>query len=282
MQIGFNLLLWTPEFQPDTHHGLVTSLKETGYDGVELPFFAPNLELAKRTGKLLADEGMRSTAVTIMPGEHASCISPDPASRRAAVDHLKQVVDCCHAAGSEVLMGPFHQVLGVFSGTGPTETELEHGAEVHREVAEYAQQAGIQICVEWLNRFECYFLTTMAGAADYTRRVNHPNFATMFDTFHANIEEKNPVAALRAGYDTVKHIHISENDRGTPGTGHAAIRETLEFLKETGYDRWITVEAFGLALPEIAAATKVWRPLFPSEKEVYTEGIRYIRECWGS
>jgi D-psicose/D-tagatose/L-ribulose 3-epimerase len=121
----------------------------------------------------------------------------------------------------------------------------------------------------------------MAQGAEYAALVNHPNFTTMFDTFHENIEEKDPAASLRKHIKRVGHVHISENDRGTPGTGHAAIRESIAVLKEENYQGWLTIEAFGRALPELAAATRVWRDLFPAPEEVYTKGIAYIRECLG-
>jgi len=278
MTIGFNLLLWTGALQEDQFH-LLSSLKNAGYDGVELPIFSPDTNHYKVVGKALADQGLRSTAVTVVPDEAHNPSSADAASRAGAVDFLKSIVDSCHAAGTEILMGPYHQPLGVFSGNGPTTDEWKRAADVHREVAEYAQQANVKLVIEWLNRFECYFITTMAQGADYAALVNHPNFTTMFDTFHANIEEKDPAATLRKYIKSVGHVHISENDRGTPGTGHAAIRESIQVLKEEGYTGWLTIEAFGRALPELAAATRVWRDLFPAPEEVYTKGIEYIREC---
>ena len=280
MNIGFNLLLWTPALQQD-QFGLLDSLKSAGYDGVELPLFAADDAHYKIVGQALKDKGLRSTAVTVIPDEEHNPCSPVAAHRSGAVDYLKGIVDSCHAAGTEILMGPYHQPLGVFSGSGPTRDEWERAAEVHRQVADHAQQAGVKLVIEWLNRFECYFITTMAQGAEYAALVNHPNFTTMFDTFHANIEEKDPAASLRKHIKSVGHVHISENDRGTPGTGHAAIRESIAVLKEENYQGWLTVEAFGRALPELAAATRVWRDLFPAPEEVYTQGIAYIRECLG-
>jgi D-psicose/D-tagatose/L-ribulose 3-epimerase len=103
----------------------------------------------------------------------------------------------------------------------------------------------------------------------------------MYDTFHANIEEKDPIGAIDVVFATGKlnHVHISENDRGTPGKGHAKIKEAIQRLVKLGYDGWLTIEAFGAALPDLAAATRVWRDFFPSREEVYTEGIKYIRNC---
>jgi len=280
MKIGFNLLLWTGQLQED-QFSLLSSLKAAGYDGVELPVFAADTEHYKKVGAALRDQGLRSTAVTVIPDEAHSPCSPEAAHRAAAVDYLKGIVDSCHAAGSEILMGPYHQPLGVFSGHGVTEDEWKRAAEVHRKVADYAQEAGVKLVIEWLNRFECYFITTMQQGADYAALVDHPNFTTMFDTFHANIEEKNPAESLRKHIKSVGHVHISENDRGTPGTGHAQIKESIAVLKEEGYTGWLTIEAFGRALPELAAATRVWRDLFPAPEEVYTKGIAYIKLCLG-
>ena len=281
MKIGFNLLLWTGQLQEDQFH-LLSSLKNAGYDGVELPIFAPDAAHYQKVGDALRDQGLRSTAVTVIPDAAHSPCSPEAAHRAAAVDYLKSIVDSCHAAGTEILMGPYHQPLGVFSGDPVTSDEWKHAAEVHRKVADYAQEAGVKLVIEWLNRFECYFITTMQQGADYAALVDHPNFTTMFDTFHANIEEKQPAESLRKHIKSVGHVHISENDRGTPGTGHAQIRVSIAVLKEEGYNGWLTIEAFGRALPELAAATRVWRDLFPAPEEVYTKGIAYIKECLDS
>ena len=78
------------------------------------------------------------------------------------------------------------------------------------------------------------------------------------------------------------HVHISENDRGTPGTGGVNWDQAFGALKEVGYDGWLVIEAFGRALPDLAAATRVWRDLFPSAKEVYTQGLKLIKEKWAA
>ena len=76
------------------------------------------------------------------------------------------------------------------------------------------------------------------------------------------------------------HFHASENDRGTPGTGHVPWLETFRAVRASGYDGWVTIEAFGRALPALAAATRVWRDFFPAREEVYVEGGKFIRRMW--
>ncbi|MEM9851729.1 MAG: TIM barrel protein, partial [Pseudomonadota bacterium] len=104
----------------------------------------------------------------------------------------------------------------------------------------------------------------------------------LYDTFHSNIEERDPVGSIGATAAAIAHVHISENDRGTPGRGHVDFAATFAALHAAGYDGWLTIEAFGQALPDLAAATKVWRPLYGSEEEVYTEGLALLQRGWAA
>src|SRR4029078_12968126 len=149
-------------------------------------------------------------------------------------------------------------------------------AEVLRQAAEHAAKNKVMLCIEYLNRFECYFVTTAAETLALVKAVDHPSFRCMYDTFHANIEEKQAASAIRTVAPVLKHVHISENDRGTPGTGPVAWAETFKTLREIGYDGWLTVEAFGRALPALAAATRVWRDLFPDALGLCSEGLGFI------
>lgn len=278
MKVGMNMLLWTTHLT-DEHFPLLEKIKQTGFDGVEIPLFEGDEAHYKNVRRVLDDLGLECTTVTVV-GEDANPISADPAIRRAAVDNLKLRLTHSAVLGSTLLCGPYHQPLGVFSGGGPTEDEKSWAAEVHREAADAAQQLNVTMGIEYLNRFECYFLTTMKDAVDHVKRVNHPAFRTMYDTFHANIEEKDPIGVFTEFKDSIAHFHVSENDRGTPGKGHVPFLDTFKVARRAGYDGWLTIEAFGRALPDLAAATRVWRDFFPTPDEVYVEGNRMVRDLW--
>lgn len=284
MKIGFNLLLWTTHFV-ESQFPILTKLKKTGYDGVEIPIFdTSDPNHFKKIGAALKDNGLESTAVTVSPDEAHNPISPVAKNRKGGLDHLKRVIECGHNAGIKLLCGPYYQVLGVFSGKGPTEDEMKRAADVHRPLADLAQKAGIALAIEPLNRFESYFLNTMEQANAYVKLVGHPNFKTMFDTFHTNIEEKDPLGALNKHFGIVSHIHISANDRGVPGKTHNAanlIQPVVELAKKKKFKGYLTIEAFGSALPDLAAATRVWRPFFKTEKEVYRDGFKYLKSLVG-
>ena len=136
----------------------------------------------------------------------------------------------------------------------------------------------ILLGIESLNRFETYLLNTIHDAVRFARDVNHPNCRIMYDTFHANIEEKNIRAAIREGGEVICHVHISENDRSTPGSGNVDWRANFAGLREIGYDGWMTVEAFGLALPELAAATKIWRRMYETEEKLAWEALEFMKD----
>ncbi len=275
MKIGFNLLLWTTHLDP-SHLPTLKALKAAGYDGVEVPIFGGDPAHYRAMRAMLNGEGLASTVVAIVQDEARNPLSAQHES--AGVDYLKWLVDCSVALGAEVLAGPFYQPLATFSGLPLTDAEWDRLVRTQEAMADHAGSA-ITLAVEPLNRFECYALNTCERAARLVQAVGRPNYGYLFDTFHTNIEEKDAVAALADTLPHVRHIHISENDRGTPGTGHAPIRQTIRTAKAAGYDGWLTVEAFGHALPDIAAATRVWRPLFTSYANVYDGAIATIRHA---
>jgi D-psicose/D-tagatose/L-ribulose 3-epimerase len=276
MKIGMNLLLWSTHITED-QFDLFKTLKDVGYDGVEVPLFEGEVAHYEKVGQALSDAGMGASCVTVA--------TPDADPRKgdqAAIDHIKWALDCTKACGGDVLCGPYHQPLGEFTGEPPTDAEREAAATVHRAAADYAQSVGVKMAMEYLNRFECYMFNTIADAAAHVKRVNHPAFGTMYDTFHANIEEKDGPAGIRAAGDAIIHFHVSANDRGTPGKAHIDYLSAFKALKDINYDGWMTIEAFGRALPDLAAATKVWRDFFPNKEEVYTEGLKLIKETWAA
>lgn len=275
MKYGMNLLLWTSNVD-ESIFPLLEQIKEWGYDGVELPVFDFNAANFEKTGAKLQELGLGATAVTVCTAEE-NPISEDASVREAGLNRIRQAIDMCAASGATHLCGPLHSALGEFTGRGRTEDEWKWGQETLAKAADYAQQQNVTLVVEYLNRFECYFLNCAEDCARFTREVNHPNLKMMYDSFHANIEEKNIGEAVRACADQLVHVHISENDRSTPGEGGVNWDATFAALKEVNYDGWMVIEAFGLALPDLAAATRIWRRMFPSEEHLATQGLAFMK-----
>ena len=278
MQYGMNLLLWTTDLDESQFY-LLEKIKNFGYDGVEIPIFNLDVDRFKAIGAKCDELGLERTAVTVSTAEE-NPISPDPAIRQAAVERLKLAVDCCAAAGAFHLCGPFHSALGEFSGAGRTDDEWNAGKEVLAQVADHAKANKVTMVLEYLNRFECYFLNCAEDTARFCREVGHTHLKMMYDTFHANIEEKCLAGAIKECADQTVHVHISENDRSTPGEGNVDWKTSWDTLKETGFDGPFVVEAFGLALPDLAAATKIWRRMYPSEDHLCENALKFMKANW--
>jgi len=274
MKIGINLLLWTSKIG-EAHYPLFAKLKKMGYDGVEIPVFEGTAQEYKALGAVLRDNGLGATAVTVMNSE-TNPISGDPKVRQAARDRLRWVLDHCAEFEAEILCGPLHSALGVFSGVAPASVERQRGVEFFREIADHADGAKVRLALEYLNRFENYFLTTAADTLAFVDEIDRPACGMMWDTFHAHIEEKS-VAPLESIRRRLVHVHLSENDRGTPGTGQVQWEATFAALRKINYDRWLVIEAFGRALPDLAAATRVWRDLFDDPLALCESGLKFIR-----
>ncbi|SDA99953.1 sugar phosphate isomerase/epimerase family protein [Sinorhizobium sp. NFACC03] len=281
MKLGINLLCLT-DFVEERHLDSIGRLRDLGYDGVEVPVLSGEVGHYERLGRELDGLGLGRSTTSIVPTPEASPISCDAEVRVRGIAHLDWALDCAIALGAESMGGPFHAPIGFFTGRGASEDELKYGADAHHALAARAAANGMHLSLEPLNRFETYYLNTMEQARAYVDRVAHPAFKIMYDTFHANVEERRPEAAIRLIGQDIGVFHVSENDRGIPGRGHIDFAAMFTVLKEIGYDGWLTLEAFGAGLPAIATATRVWRPLFPDFDTLFSESATFIRKTWAA
>jgi D-psicose/D-tagatose/L-ribulose 3-epimerase len=276
MKIGMCMFLWTTQVTSQ-HEAILRDVKATGFVGVEIPVFAGEVDDYRRLGELLDGIGLERTAVSAIGDPAKNPISADAGERAAGIAYMRWAIDCSAALGARMLSGPLHSTLGHFSGEGPTREELARSVASQRAIGDHAAARGVTIGLEALNRFECYLLNTMDALSAHLDEIGHPNIRAMYDTFHANIEEADPIGAFNRNLQHIAHVHISENDRGVPGRGHIPWAETFAAIRGSGYDGWLTIEAFGRALKDLAAATKVWRDFAESPEAVYREGYLHIR-----
>lgn len=275
MKYGVNLMVWTTSVRRE-HRSLLMAVREWGFDGVEL-FLSPD-----EPGDIpsLRDEleriGLTRTTCVVLPRE-AHLPSADPEIHGRGVNFLKKCVERTAELEASLMCGPLHSGLGVMTGRRRTSDEWKRAVEGLQQVARRARDLGVVLCVEPLNRFETYFLNLQADAANLIDEIGEPNVRVHFDTFHANIEEKDPTKALRALGNRLGHVHISENDRGIPGKGHVDWRGTFLALKEMDYDGWLTIESFAQPEPQLAAAACIWRDLAPSGDSLAREGLAFLR-----
>jgi D-psicose/D-tagatose/L-ribulose 3-epimerase len=272
MKIGMNLLLWGTEID-ESLFPVLERIKAIGFDGVEIPIFDVNPEKWYSWRKKLDDLGLERVAVTIN-GADFNQISADATVRKATLERNKRAIDCAMILGSDLLTGPFHSALGVFSGKPATKDELLWAKENLWDLAEYADSMGITIALEYLNRFESYLVSSTDELLALVEEINHPACKVMFDTFHANIEEKSMPDAIKKIGDKLVHIQLSENDRSTLGKGHIDFNEIVKALKSINYNGMVSIEAFS----EKLAAANIWRKMFESEEQLMIESFAFLKK----
>jgi D-psicose/D-tagatose/L-ribulose 3-epimerase len=275
IRIGFNVLAWSAVVSDDLKP-VIDRLGETGYNGVEFLIGAPDDAAYKRIGDHTAAAGLETTAVFVL-GPDENPIDPSAAVRNKALDKIKWTIDRAHDLRAQVICGPFHSAFTTFTKCAPTEEEYARSAEILHKAGDHAAQAGILLTPEAVNRFECYLCNTMEQLAYLVNKTAHPNVKAMFDTHHANIEEKKLGEALKSIAPLLGHVHISENDRGTPGSGHVAWDEVFATLKNINYSGWLTIEGFTRNDPDFANAIGVWRE-FSQPWDMAENGLKLIRD----
>jgi D-psicose/D-tagatose/L-ribulose 3-epimerase len=274
-KIGFNLLVWSGGL-PDSFLSITERLKKIGYDGIEVFMAEQDKNAYNRLGKHLKSIGLEATCV-LGVGPDENPISDSKLIRAKAVERLKQAIDCAQAIDSKIICGPFHSAFADFTiRRPPLDVEYGWSAEVLHAAGEYSAQADIVLTIEALNRFECFLCNTMEQLTGLVKRVAHPNVKAMFDTHHANIEEKKIETALKKVAPVLAHVHISENDRGTPGDGHVPWDETFATLSAIDYKGWLTIEAFTRNDPDFANAINVWRE-YSEPWDMAEGGLKFIR-----
>jgi D-psicose/D-tagatose/L-ribulose 3-epimerase len=275
MKFGANTMVWTTQVGK-AQEPLFSRLREWGFDGVEL-FLSPDEPADLPAVRACLDRlQLERTTCSVLPRD-ANLVSPDHATRAHGVEFLHTCVNRTADLGARLICGPLYAGLGVMTGRRRTAEEWKWAVAGLQAVAARAQSRHVTLCLEPLNRFETYFLNTLEDAARLVEDVGAPNVKIHFDTFHANIEEKHPAQALRHVAKYLGHVHISENDRGIPGTGHNDWEGMLKVLQEIKYAGWLTIESFAQPEPALAAAAAIWRDLAPSGDALALQGLEFMK-----
>jgi D-psicose/D-tagatose/L-ribulose 3-epimerase len=278
IQYGINTFLWTSPFTTKDLP-LLDKAKAMGFDLVEIPIesegdvdYVAAAEAYKRTGLAC------STCAVMGAGRDPT--HDDESIQRAGVAYLQHCIDGTAKMGGKIVAGPIYSAVGRTWQSTPEQRrrELERCARNLKEAAKYAEDKGIILAVEPLNRFETSFINLTEQALELLEMIGSPAVKLMMDTFHANIEEKNLGRALEMAGPNLVHVHANENDRGTPGTGHVPWNEVVAALKKINYSGALVIESFSTEVKEIARAAAVWRPLAPDRDGLAGDGMAFLKK----
>lgn len=275
MKFGANTFIWSAQYDA-TVRAMLPTIKENGFDGVEVPLFRPSEFPAAQIRRDMEAHGLACNVCSVLvPG--FSLIEEDASVRRETQQHLRNSILAASEAGASIIAGPLYCPVGYLPGRRRTTDEWSRAVEGYQSVADVLIQCNVTLAIEPLNRFETFFLNTAADAAALCDQVGHPNIGILFDTFHANIEEKDIAQGYRTVGKHLKHVHTCENDRGIPGSGHVEWTSVFQALKDLNYDGWLTIESFGFSIGELSAAASIWRDIERTPESIAFEGIRFLK-----
>ena len=276
MKIAANALIWTTEFG-ENNFDLLPRLRERGFDGFEIPVFEPAKVRASAIRRALEANSLECTVCCILP-RGLSPISEEPEIRSKTRQHLLECISVCAELGSALMGGPIYAPIGYLPGRRRTPEEWRWAVECFSALKDGLDEYQIDLALEPLNRFETFFLNTAHDAQMLCQEIDHRRIGVLLDTFHTNIEEKDPAKAFHSVGRRLKHVHACENDRGIPGTGHVDFRGIVRVLHAMKYAGWITIESFGYTHKELAAAAAIWRDLAPTPESIAFEGLKFLRQ----
>ncbi len=258
---------------------LLASIRTMGYDLIELPLFGPGECGLSEAQRRVTAAGLRCSVNTALP-PRLSLLQPE--KRAESVEFLGGIAAQARALGADLVCGPLLAPVGDLPAMPPGPSEHESAATGLRMAAQRAADVGVTLALEPLNRFESAFPTTVAEACALVDAAGSANLGLLLDTFHMNIEERNPVAAIRRAGPRLRHFHCSENDRGPVGNGQVHWDAVRAALIDTGYRGDLVVESFGSTVPAISRACCIWRPLAASPAALAQESATYLRRLWSA
>lgn len=279
MRFGVNTWVWVSPLCDEDLPTIVAKVAGLGFDWIELPLENPHeFDYATAAG-LIRDHGL-GVSVCAVIGPHRDLISSDESVRTNGAAYVRYCVDAAVELGAGHVIGPLYSAVGRVwqSSVAERERDMESLTVTLRELAGYAHEHGVTLCVEPLNRFETSFINLTAQGVELVDRVDHPGCGLMLDTFHANIEERSLGTAIRRAGPRLRHIHACENDRGAPGSGHIPWDEVAQALHAIGYDGPVVIESFSSQVQSIARAAAIWRPLASSQDELASEGLGFLKQ----
>jgi len=274
MKFGVNTFIWSGMFDPKTIP--LAAIRDHGIEGIEVPLFHTEGFDVAAILRAKKEFGFEVTACAANPpGINPTC--EDPIGRAAGLEHWKGKIRAAAEAGVRMVAGPVYAPVGYLPGHRRTAAEWQWGVEFLQGLDAVLKECGVTLAVEPLNRFETYFLNTAEDSVRLAEAVGSPRVGILFDTFHANLEEKDVPAGYRRCGKHLVHVHACENDRGVPGTGHVDWPGVFAALAELNYDGWLMIESFNGNIPELAKATAIWRDLAPSLDDIAFQGTAFLK-----
>ena len=276
--LGVNTWVWVSPLTDENLGELLDRVAAFGFDAIELPLeyagaFSDDTALAS-----LASTGLKPFIVGAMaPGRDLICTDPD--SVRATQDYLRELIRVASVIGAPTVCGPLYSAVGRVWRMSEDERRDAY-AELRTNLApviEYGASLGVMLAIEPINRYETSLINTVEQALESLEPLLGPNLGLALDSYHMNIEERSSAAAIDSAAGHIAHVQVCGNDRGSPGNDQTDWVAFLEALDASGYTGVLNIESFTADNESIATAASIWRPLSPTQDQLATDGLAFLR-----
>ena len=271
---GLWMAQWTDEITP-----ILKTVADLGYDGVEVSLLGMSDEKAAALGKSVREFGLEVTCSDGLSKEK-DITSEDPAIREAGIEYLKWAICTTSLIGSRGLAGVLYAPWGVYDPQNK-EQRAERSAAAFAAVEDELEAHDVTLGLEAINRFETDLVNTSAEAVAMAKASGSKRVGVLLDTFHLNIEEKDISAAITSAADSLVHFHVSDNDRGVPGSGHVPWDSVKSALQKIQYDSWIVAEMFVIAGNPASKDLNIWRNIEPEATKAAEQALSFMRGHFG-
>ena len=263
----------------DRSLALLPGVRDVGYDLVEISLAELESVNPRQLGRVASDCGLRLRIAGDF-GTDRDISSADAMRRAGGLDYLLGCLDFAAEAGADMVTGPMYSAVGSrgFLDQAARSRALGWAAENLAVAAERADRLDLRLAIEPLNRFESNLINTVDQGLALCAAVGSRRVGLSLDTFHLNIEEKDLVGAIVTAGPQLLSFQVSENDRGTPGSGHIAWPSIFAALRTVEYDGPVIVESFRSDDIELVNALSLWRPVADSMDRLARDGLDFVRE----
>lgn len=228
-----------------------------GFDAIELFTASGNAIEADTLKVLLNQYKLQLAAVGTGAGKvvHGLTLTDSNSTiRENAIVFIKEMMEFGAAFNAPAIIG---------SMQGNAIQGREHGdsiallAEGLYVLDQHAASLGVKLIYEPLNRYETNLMNNLDDAAAFIESSKFNNIVLLADLFHMNIEEADPAASIQKNSQHIGHVHFADSNRKPIGFGHTQMQHIANALTASGYDGYVSAEAFPWPDPDLAAAQTI-------------------------
>jgi len=277
MKFGINTYLFSSPFTNESI-SYFPLFKKWGFDFVEVALEDPANIDPELIRKALDDNELecRSVCAATGPGRD---LRGNRKEQVTSMEYIQELINIAPVLGSSLVAGPIYSAVGR-ADLVPEEDKIRQWnlvIENLRILTSYAEKQHVKLAIEPLNRYETDFINTCDQALKLIKDVGSDALFVHLDSFHMNLEEKDPALAITKAGDKLALLHASGSDRGTPGGDQINWDRIFAALDHINYQGDIVIESFTPDVKIIAKAASIWRKIEPSKEAIAVDGLNFLR-----